>query len=106
IESLAGGTFTITDLSGEEVFHFLPLINQGQSAILGVGAEVFLPPGRDGMFTLTLAFDHSLSEGRQAARFLKELSNRLQHYEATLGRLPSAESASEEPCCCECLRPL
>ena len=43
VGSLAGGTFTVTDLSGEGVTAFHPLINQGQSAILGICAEVFRP---------------------------------------------------------------
>ena len=38
---LQGGTCTVTDLSGEGVFAFHPLLNQGQSAILGVGGEFF-----------------------------------------------------------------
>lgn len=81
---LAGGTFTITDLSGEGVSSFRPLINQGQSAILGVCSEVFAPGGKVGRFDLTLAFDHQLTEGRTAARFLNDLRERLGHHEASL----------------------
>ena len=44
VQALADGTFTVTDLSGEDVYSFVPLINQGQAAILGIGAEYF-PPG-------------------------------------------------------------
>src|SRR5439155_1406804 len=58
---LAGGTFTITDLSGDEVVSFHPLINQGQAAILGVGAEYYRPGRGEGFFNLILAFDHQLT---------------------------------------------
>jgi pyruvate/2-oxoglutarate dehydrogenase complex dihydrolipoamide acyltransferase (E2) component len=84
VDALAGGTFTVTDLSGEGVFHFHPLINQGQSAILGVGSETFLPGSSEGMFNLILGFDHQISEGREAAKFLNELKRRLAGYESAV----------------------
>ncbi|HTV47056.1 MAG TPA: 2-oxo acid dehydrogenase subunit E2 [Phycisphaerae bacterium] len=77
-ESLSGGTFTITDLSAEAVRSFVPVINQGQSAILGVGAP---PINRPGEYDLVLSFDHQLSEGRAAAKFLQELRERLEAHE-------------------------
>ena len=64
VQALADGTFTVTDLSGEDVHSFVPLINQGQAAILGVGAEYFLPGLSDGVFNLMLAFDHRLTRTR------------------------------------------
>ena len=76
--ALAGGTFTITDLSGEDVVSFHPLINQGQAAILGIGAEQPLIDGA--CCQLMLSFDHQLAEGRMAARFLKELRDRIATY--------------------------
>jgi pyruvate/2-oxoglutarate dehydrogenase complex dihydrolipoamide acyltransferase (E2) component len=106
VASLRGGTFTVTDLSAEEVVNFLPLLNQGQSAILGVGAEAFPKGSREGSFNLTLAFDHQLSEGRQAARFLRQLRDRLQHYESAMRPTIRIESADDEPQCSECLRPV
>ena len=71
LEAASGGTFTVTDLSGEGVFSFQPLINQRQSAILGVGAEFLAPGGSEGFYQLILTFDHRLTEGRAAAQFLK-----------------------------------
>lgn len=97
----SGGTFTITDLSGEGVSGFHPLINRGQSAILGIGAEVFAPGATVGAFNLILAFDHQVSEGRAAAKFLGELRDRLAHYESATVRGGEA-SASEEPRCSRC----
>ena len=84
VAALSGGTFTLTDLSGEGVTAFHPLINRGQSAILGVGAEVFPGGGHGGWFNLILAFDHQLAEGRSAAKFLGELRDRLGHYETAV----------------------
>jgi pyruvate/2-oxoglutarate dehydrogenase complex dihydrolipoamide acyltransferase (E2) component len=108
-ESLSGGTFTLTDLSGEGVASFTPLINRGQSAILGVGGEVFPTGGGEGFFNLILAFDHQLAEGRSAARFLNELKQRLAAYEAVLAApAPAAAAPVEEPLdvsCSRCFRP-
>lgn len=101
VESLAGGTFTVTDLSGEGVTAFHPLINQGQSAILGICAEVFPPGTRSGTFNLVLAFDHQLAEGRTAARFLCELRDRLASHESAIVR--GGEEVVEEPRCSRCL---
>jgi pyruvate/2-oxoglutarate dehydrogenase complex dihydrolipoamide acyltransferase (E2) component len=100
VASLAGGTFTVTDLSGEGVTAIHPLINQGQSAILGICAEVFHPGAAAGIFNLVLAFDHQLSEGRTAARFLKELRDRLAHYESSVARDDPAPA--EGPHCARC----
>ncbi len=105
VESLVGGTFTITDLSGEGVFAFQPLITQGQSAILGVGGEFFPPGSREGMFNLILAFDHQVSEGRQAAQFLNALGKRLQTYEKALPG-PEQNEPLREVSCAHCLTPL
>jgi 2-oxoglutarate dehydrogenase E2 component (dihydrolipoamide succinyltransferase) len=105
LESLSGGTFTITDLSSEGVTAFHPLINHGQAAILGIGAEVFAPGARDGFFNLILAFDHQLAEGRQAAKFLKALAQRLQAYEKALA-YDRAESSSDELQCARCFTPV
>jgi 2-oxoglutarate dehydrogenase E2 component (dihydrolipoamide succinyltransferase) len=98
VESLSGATFTVTDLSGEGVFSFAPLINRGQSAILGVGSEFFAPGNREGIFNLILAFDHQLGEGRSAARFLNELKQRLGEYETAL------MGDTEEIVCAGCYR--
>jgi 2-oxoglutarate dehydrogenase E2 component (dihydrolipoamide succinyltransferase) len=102
-EALSGGTFTVSDLSGEGAFVFNPLINQGQAAILGVGGEFFPPGCREGMFNLILAFDHQLSEGRRAAQFLGALRDRLAAYEKALG--PGSAPDAETLCCSRCLLP-
>jgi hypothetical protein len=101
-EQQIGGTFTVTDLSTENVFSFQPLINKGQSAILGVGAEFFAPGSRQGLFNLTLQFDHQVAEGRLAAAFLNDLATRLKGYEAAFGE--SAGSDADGPHCSRCYR--
>ena len=106
VESLVGGTFTITDLSSAGVFTFSPLINQGQSAILGVGGEFFLPNSPEGLFNLILSFDHQLAEGRQAAQFLQDLAYRLQAYSAVFKSDMSHEAGVEELHCARCLASL
>jgi pyruvate/2-oxoglutarate dehydrogenase complex dihydrolipoamide acyltransferase (E2) component len=73
IDDVTGGTFTITDLSGEGVVHFVPVLNERQSAILGLCAA-----RPDGSRELVLTFDHRLSDGMRAARFLAALRARLE----------------------------
>jgi pyruvate dehydrogenase E2 component (dihydrolipoamide acetyltransferase) len=82
-EAASGGTFTVTDLSGEEAIYFHPFINHRQSAVLGVGAEFFVPGSPVGFYQLMLTFDHRLTEGRAAAQFLKDLRETLSSYEGT-----------------------
>jgi pyruvate/2-oxoglutarate dehydrogenase complex dihydrolipoamide acyltransferase (E2) component len=73
IADVTGGTFTITDLSGEGIVHFVPVLNERQSAILGLCAA-----RTDGSRELVLTFDHRLSDGMRAARFLAALRERLE----------------------------
>lgn len=61
-DDFVGGTFTVTDLSGQGVSFFQPLLTEGQSAILGVGR------GETSLY-LTLAFDHQVAEGKEQQSF-------------------------------------
>jgi pyruvate/2-oxoglutarate dehydrogenase complex dihydrolipoamide acyltransferase (E2) component len=93
-----GGTFTISDLSGDGVSFFQPLISQGQSAILGIGSDTTRESIES--WSLTLAFDHQLTEGRKAAQFLRALSGRLEVHSG-LERTPTDglhPSESEQFC--------
>lgn len=81
---IANSTFTISDLSGVGVSDFLPLISENQGGILGVSAEQYAPDGSYGAYTLTLTFDHQLTNGRTAALFLSDLKERLRGYEDTV----------------------
>ena len=71
-----GGTFTVSDLTGDGISFFQPLISQGQSAIFGIGSDQNGAGGE--CFYLTLAFDHQVTEGKKAAQFIRELSQRLE----------------------------
>jgi pyruvate/2-oxoglutarate dehydrogenase complex dihydrolipoamide acyltransferase (E2) component len=73
LDDLTGGTFTITDLSAEGVVSFVPVLNERQSAILGLCAA-----RSDRSRDLVLTFDHRLSDGMRAARFLAALRARLE----------------------------
>jgi len=97
-----GGTFTISDLSGDGISHFHPLISQGQAAILGVGGEVD-GAGNETLY-LTLAFDHQLTEGRKAAQFVRELAGRLEAHAALEPAPVQAAPAEGEPYCALCQR--
>ncbi len=106
-DDLVGGTFTITDLSEQQSWLFNPIINYGQSAILGVGGELHLGGGRY-VYPLVLAFDHRLGDGAMAAAFLGELSQRLAAYETVLLRELGLLQASDPTliCCQQCMKTL
>lgn len=75
-DDLSGSTFTITSLGIFRVDAFTPVINLPDAAILGVGRIKDKPVVKDGqivarkMVTLSLVFDHRLTDGAPAARFL------------------------------------
>jgi 2-oxoglutarate dehydrogenase E2 component (dihydrolipoamide succinyltransferase) len=73
-DDMTGGTFTVTDLSGHGVVHFIPVINDRQSAILGICAERPGTASRE----LVLTFDHRMADGMLAAGFLNQLRERLE----------------------------
>lgn len=83
LDDLTDITFTITDLSAEGVAFFRPLVNKMNSAILGVSAI----DGKLERCMLSLTFDHRVTEGKLAARFLKELKDRLESYRPTGGAM-------------------
>ncbi len=76
-EHLSGGTFTITNLGMYDVDGFTPVINLPEAAILGLGRIAAKPVVVEDqivirkMMTLSLAFDHRLTDGAPAARFLQ-----------------------------------
>ena len=76
-DEVAGGTFTISVLGS--VDGFTPILNAGQSAILGVGRSLEKPVVRKGevvvreMMTVSLTVDHQVIDGAVAASFLRRL---------------------------------
>jgi pyruvate dehydrogenase E2 component (dihydrolipoamide acetyltransferase) len=77
LEEVSGGTFTITNLGTYGVDAFTPIINTGETGILGVGRISDKPVihrgeiARRSMMTLSLTFDHRLIDGAPAAQFLQ-----------------------------------
>ena len=86
-EEVQGGTFTITNPGIFGALYGLPLINQPQVAILGVGSiekravviddAIAIRP----VCHITLGYDHRLIDGAEAGRFLSFLKERLEKFE-------------------------
>ena len=83
-EDVEGGTFTITNPGSFGSLLGMPIINQPQVAILGVGAIEPRPAVVDGAVVarlrgfLTLGFDHRLIDGAVADRFLAHVKTALE----------------------------
>src|SRR5437868_492424 len=86
-DEVQGGTFTITNPGIFGALYGLPLINQPQVAILGVGAIEKRPIVIDDaiairpMCHLTLGYDHRLVDGADGGRFLQFLKERLEQFD-------------------------
>jgi pyruvate dehydrogenase E2 component (dihydrolipoamide acetyltransferase) len=85
MDELQGGTFTITNVSMLGVDGFTPIINPPEAGILGVGRAVERPAvDADGnivartMMTLSLTFDHRITDGAPAMTFLRALADCLE----------------------------
>jgi pyruvate dehydrogenase E2 component (dihydrolipoamide acetyltransferase) len=76
---LSGGTFTVSNLGMFGVTEFTAIVNAGQAAILSVGALRETPVVRDGavvpgtLMALTLACDHRILYGADAAQLLARI---------------------------------
>jgi len=81
-DDLAGGTFTVSVLGS--VDGFTPILNAGQSAILGAGRSLDKPVVKDGevvvreMMTLSLTVDHQVIDGAVAASFMRRLQQAIE----------------------------
>ena len=73
VEQLSGSTFTVTDLSSFGVSGVVPLVNYNQCAILGISAL----DKKLSRITLSLSFDHRVTEGKIVSLFLSDLKRRL-----------------------------
>jgi pyruvate/2-oxoglutarate dehydrogenase complex dihydrolipoamide acyltransferase (E2) component len=86
-EEVQGGTFTITNPGVFGALYGLPLINQPQAAIMGVGAiekraividdAIAIRP----MCHVTLGYDHRLVDGADAGRFLTFFKERMENFD-------------------------
>ena len=81
---LSSGTFTVSNLGMFGIQSFVAVINPPQAAILAVGAMAPTPVVRDGevvvrnIMRLTLACDHRILYGADAAEFLARIRERLE----------------------------
>jgi pyruvate dehydrogenase E2 component (dihydrolipoyllysine-residue acetyltransferase) len=86
-EEVQAGTFTITNPGIFGALYGLPLINQPQVAILGVGTIEKRPVVIDDaiairpMCHITLGHDHRLVDGADAGRFLAFVKERLENFD-------------------------
>ena len=86
-DEYVGATFTVSNLGMFGVENFLPIINQPQSAILGVGAISERPAVVKGkvairhLMKLTLSVDHRVVDGQVAAQFLARVKEMLENGE-------------------------
>jgi pyruvate dehydrogenase E2 component (dihydrolipoamide acetyltransferase) len=83
VDEMRGGTFTITNVGPLGGTAMIPTINYPEVAILGMGRAQPKPVVRNGeivirtMLPLTLAFDHRIADGADAARFVTEMIRHL-----------------------------
>jgi len=95
-----GGTFTVSNLGMYGVEDFVAIINPPQAAILAVGAVTDTPVARDGavvirpMMRITLSADHRVTDGAEAAQFLREVKAILEQPLRLLMPAPGAKGAS------------
>ena len=87
VDDVQGGTFTITNPGSFGGLFGLPIINQPQVAILGVGAIEKRPVVRDdaiairSMVYLSLSYDHRVVDGAVAEQFLAKVKKILESWD-------------------------
>ena len=91
LEDIQGGTFTITNVGAYgSVDFFTPIINQPESAILGVGRIKEAPAVINREITIrslmgfSLSFDHRVIDGAPAAQFLATIMEYLKNPARTI----------------------
>ena len=95
-EDVEGSTFTITNPGQFGAVFGLPIINQPNSAIMGVGGITKQPlviTDKDGndsiairsVVHLTLGYDHRLIDGAVADQFMAQVKKNLEHWNEDVG---------------------
>ena len=83
VQDLKGGTFSITNVGPLGGTALIAAINYPEVAILGMGKVQEKPVVRDGQIVirkilpLSLSFDHRVTDGADAARFVTEMIREL-----------------------------
>jgi 2-oxoglutarate dehydrogenase E2 component (dihydrolipoamide succinyltransferase) len=86
-DEAAGGTFTVTNPGGSGAAFGIPIINQPQVAILGVGSIDKRPAVVDDALAirlrgyLSLGFDHRLIDGAVADEFMSAVKRELESWD-------------------------
>ena len=87
IEDVQGGTFTLDNTGAFGSIVSMPIINQGQAAIISLEAITKRPAvvGDDAiavrsLVNLCLSFDHRILDGHQAGAFLQDVKRRLESF--------------------------
>ncbi|GAB7078773.1 2-oxo acid dehydrogenase subunit E2 [Megalodesulfovibrio paquesii] len=84
MDEISGGTFTISNVSMMGVDGFTPILNPPETGILGVGRVVEKPGVVGGSIairkcmTLSLTFNHMVTDGGPAMTFLRTLADMLE----------------------------
>ncbi|MEM3030438.1 MAG: dihydrolipoamide acetyltransferase family protein [Candidatus Micrarchaeia archaeon] len=84
LEELRGSTFTITNIGTLGGIFATPIINPGECAILGTGKIRDAPAVVNGgiairkLLPLSLSFDHRITDGAAAARFVNSIKQHLE----------------------------
>ncbi|EKX53461.1 hypothetical protein GUITHDRAFT_159223 [Guillardia theta CCMP2712] len=84
LEDMAGGTFTISNGGVFGSMMSTPIVNQPQSAILGMHATTKRPYVVDGKIEIrpimyvALSYDHRIIDGREAVTFLKMIKQQVE----------------------------
>ncbi|UTR10399.1 2-oxo acid dehydrogenase subunit E2 [Evansella sp. LMS18] len=84
-DEIKGSTFTITNLGASGVSYFTPVLNPPETGILGVGSIEEQAVFKDGepvpvkKLPLSLSFDHRVTDGEPASRFLNTVAAYLEN---------------------------
>lgn len=88
VEDMQGGTFTLSNLGSLGVGHFTPIINQPESAIMGLGKGVFKPVLNKNkqfepklLMPICISYDHRIIDGANGARFTNAFKHALENFD-------------------------
>ena len=90
-DEIHGGTFTISNVSMMGIDHFTPILNPPETGILGVGRVAEKPWVHNGalavrqVMSLSLTFNHMVTDGGPAMKFLRTLADMLEKPVRMLG---------------------
>jgi pyruvate dehydrogenase E2 component (dihydrolipoamide acetyltransferase) len=84
VEDIEGSTFSISNLGMFDVEEFIAIINPPEAAILAIGSATQVPVVKSNAIVpgwrmkATISVDHRVSDGAEAARFLRALTKYLE----------------------------